>query len=250
MADLYSSIEKVTRLTALVKGDMFALYDKYYDATSENLFLKDLSDKQWVVILRDKSGRLKGFTTVAMWQRRIEGRPIHAIFSGDTIVESENWGQRALASAWFRLAASIKAADMDIPLYWFLIVKGHRTYRYLPLYFHEYYPAHDRETPGAMKQLMDRLATERFGAAYDAKTGVIRFATSFGQLKPDLATIPEKDAKRAEVAFFLQHNPGYVKGEELVCLAEITSDNLRPLARRIFSRILQTPSELVAIDAD
>ncbi|TDI64780.1 MAG: hypothetical protein E2O89_03660, partial [Alphaproteobacteria bacterium] len=60
MADLYSSIEKVTRLTALVKGDMFALYDKYYDATSENLFLKDLSDKQWVVILRDKSGRLKG----------------------------------------------------------------------------------------------------------------------------------------------------------------------------------------------
>ena len=52
MADLYSNIEKVAALTVQVKSDMFALYNKYYDATSENLFLKDLSDKQWVVILR------------------------------------------------------------------------------------------------------------------------------------------------------------------------------------------------------
>ena len=41
------------------------------------------------------------------------------------------------------------------------------------------------------------------------------------------------------MAFFLRSNPGYLRGEELVCLTELASDNLRPLARRVFEQGLR-----------
>jgi len=39
--------------------------------------------------------------------------------------------------------------------------------------------------------------------------------------------------------FFLRSNPGYTSGDELVCLTELTSGKLRPLARRVFEQGLR-----------
>jgi hypothetical protein len=36
------------------------------------------------------------------------------------------------------------------------------------------------------------------------------------------------------VQFFLQANPGYKVGDELVCLTELSHDNQNPLAARLF----------------
>jgi hypothetical protein len=81
---------------------------------------------------------------------------------------------------------------------------------------------------------MDMLARERFGEDYDAGRGVISFDAPHGHLKTSWAEIPEKDRSRPEVVFFLERNPGYVHGDELVCLTELAPDNLRPLANRLF----------------
>jgi hypothetical protein len=35
------------------------------------------------------------------------------------------------------------------------------------------------------------------------------------------------------VRFFLEKNPGYARGDELVCVAEISPGNMRGLARRM-----------------
>ncbi len=81
---------------------------------------------------------------------------------------------------------------------------------------------------------MHRLAEQRFGAFYDASSGLVRFPQSRGQLKPDWAAPDALELRRPEVRFFLQRNPGYVRGHELVCLSTLEADNLRPLARRLF----------------
>src|SRR3546814_17883638 len=47
--------------------------------------------------------------------------------------------------------------------------------------------------------------------------------------------IPEKDRRRPDVLFFLQRNPGYDQGDELVCLTELSLENQNPLAARIFA---------------
>jgi hypothetical protein len=81
---------------------------------------------------------------------------------------------------------------------------------------------------------MRKLAEERFGDAFDAQSGLIRYPESHGHLTEDCAEANEREAAREDVSFFLRRNPGYRSGHELVCLCELARENLRPLARRLF----------------
>lgn len=218
------------------RSDMFALYNRYYDGTSEELFRRDLAEKQYVIILHDKQDRMQGFSTVAVTEHRFEGKAVRSFFSGDTVVDQLFWGQQTLPAAFLRLSGSVKAEAPEVPLYWFFPVMSQRTYRYLRAFFKVFFPAHDRGTPPRAKALMDLLAGERFGDAYDADRGVISFATSQGHMNPSLAEIPNKVRQKPDVRFFLERNPGYFKGDELVCLAELAPSNLRPLADRLFRK--------------
>jgi hypothetical protein len=213
---------------------MFALFERYYAAASWERFRDDLAGKSHVVMLRDEAGELQGFSTLVAYERRFAGAPIRVLFSGDTVVDERHWGQQALAFAWLRHAGELYARNPQRPLYWFLISKGHRTYRYLPTFAREYYPAPWRTMPRAMRELMDFLARDRFGDAYDGDAGVLRFPTSLGHLREDYAQVPPAHARLPEVEFFLQRNTGYARGDELVCLARLSPENLRPMARRAF----------------
>jgi hypothetical protein len=169
-----------------------------------------------------------------VYERTFDGRPVRVIFSGDTIVDERHWGQQALAFAWLRLAGHLKAARPDVPLYWLLISKGHRTYRYLPTFSRAFHPSPDAATEADLAPLRDFLARDRFGTAYDAAAGVVRFAESRGHLRAEYAEVPETHQRLPEVAFFLARNPGYARGDELVCVCELREDTLRPIARRAF----------------
>lgn len=218
---------------AAQRDAMFALYRRHFDAADRARFHADLADKQEVIEVRDATGTLRGFSTVGCYRREFDGRPLRVLFSGDTVVDEANWGQQALAFGFIRYAAQTQAQS-DEPLYWLLISKGHRTYRYLSAFSIDYAPSPERVTPPDQQRLMDFLARDRYGDAYDARRGVVRFAQSHGHLRADLATVPAIHAHLPEVAYFLERNPGYAQGEELVCLCRIAADNLRPLARRVF----------------
>jgi hypothetical protein len=225
---------EVATLDAAQHEAMYALYARYYDAASRERFLSDLADKRYVVLLHDQAHALQGFSTLAEYQREFDGRTIGVLFSGDTIVDTQHWGQQALAFAWLRLAGRLKARAPERPLYWFLISKGHRTYRFLSAFARQFWPAFDRPTPSRIQALMNALARERFGDDFDAATGVIRFAESRGHLREPFAEVSAAHRRLPEVAFFLARNPGYTRGDELVCLCELAADKLQPLGRRIF----------------
>lgn len=220
-------------LTDAQREAMYALYRRHFDAADPARFQADLDEKQQVIEVRDAGGTLRGFSTVACYRREFDGRPLRVLFSGDTVVDEASWGQQALAFGFIRFAAQTQARS-DEPLYWLLISKGHRTYRYLSAFSIDYAPSPGQATPPQQQRLMDFLARDRFGAAYDTRRGVVRFAESHGHLRADLAGVPAIHAHLPEVAYFLARNPGYAKGEELVCLCRIAADNLRPLARRVF----------------
>lgn len=216
------------------RREMFALYARYYDGTTWARFARDLDDKDRVLLLRDEGGALQGFSTLALYERLFEGVRLRVIFSGDTVVDESHWGQQALAFAWIRLAGNIKAAEPHVPLYWLLISKGHRTYRYLSAFSREFYPAPERATPRSTAGLMAFLARDRFGDAYDEDTGVLRFGESLGHLRDAYAGVSAAQRRLPHVSYFLARNPGYARGEELVCLCELDAGNLRPIARRAF----------------
>ncbi|MEB3830535.1 hypothetical protein [Phormidium sp. CCY1219] len=220
---------------------MYELYRTYYDGTSENFFWNDLSQKDYAILLWNPEGQLGGFSTLSILSRQWEGDRIRAIFSGDTIIHRQYWGEQTLPLAWCRLAGQIKAQHPHTPLYWFLIVKGYRTYRYLPLFAKVFYPTYRYPTPPPMQAIADALATQKFGEYYNPKTGLIRFPTSRGHLRGNWADIKAGIRKKPDVRYFLERNPDYYKGDELVCLMELRESNLRSHARRGFLAGLQHP---------
>lgn len=229
---LHSKTFPVSAITDGLKQRMFEIYSFYYGGTSPDLFFRDLNQKDQVVLLFDDQGQIRGFSTL----RVLEIQNIRTIFSGDTIVENEFWGRNDLAEAWIETAGIIKREAPHIPLYWFLIVKGHRTYRFLNVFSKKYYPAFGWETPPQMREMMNTLAHSYFGESYDPSKGIVRYQESKGHLLEPWAKISEKDLRRPEVQFFLKINPNYFKGEELVCLCELDKDNLKPIAQRYFER--------------
>jgi len=225
---------RVDALDTTTRTRMFDLYHRYYEATSTERFQSDLDAKDEALLLFDRTETLRGFSTLKRLEIEQQAKHCRAIFSGDTIVHHRFWGEQSLAFNWIRRAGAIKAEDPCTPLYWLLIVKGHRTYRYLQAFSRNYYPHWQNETPNSVQSLMDRLGEHLFGPDYSADRGIVSFAHSHGHLRPEWAEPPVEALSRPEVRFFLRRNPGYRRGEELLCLTELSPANLRPLARRVF----------------
>ena len=215
---------------------MYRLFERYYAATSPSAFHADLAAKQHVILLEDELGVVRGFSTLAVDEFEYAGLPRRAVFSGDTIIDQDFWGEQTLAFAWMELAGRLKAQTPDRPLYWFLISKGFRTYRYLPAMARHFYPSWKESTPEELQGVLDLLARTHFGDAYKAAEGVIRFPSSRGQLREPWLAVGERERERADVRFVLDRNPRHGHGEELACITELTVANQRPLARRVFER--------------
>ncbi|MFZ4120224.1 MAG: hypothetical protein ACOYKM_01055 [Caulobacterales bacterium] len=220
-------------LSAADVDAMWSVFVAHYDAVHRDGFDRDLAEKEAVFLMEDEEGLCRGFSTYKVTDGLGPSGPARFIYSGDTIIVPEYWGRNDFALCWLRQAGRI-AARARSPLYWFLIVKGHRTYRYLSAFALEYWPR-PSVTPKAVKLAMDSVATAHFGGEYDAEAGVVRFARPHGHLREDLALPNSTEAARPDVQFFLTANPGYRRGEELVCLCELVPGNLRPLARRAFA---------------
>ena len=225
-------IKPVYALAAADVQRMTALYLAHYDQTTAAIFAADLAAKHEVLLLRH-AGALVGFTTWRVDEGAHNGQAMRVLYSGDTVVHRAHWGQQALAFAWIRRMGELAAQAPAQPLWWLLLVKGHRTYKYLSVFAQRFFPHWQQDEP-ALAQLAAQLAAARFGDDYRADLGIVRFATARGQLRPEYAQPLASEAGKASTQFFLQRNPGYVDGDELVCLCAVTADNMRPLARRLF----------------
>src|SRR5687768_16016157 len=92
-------------------------------------------------------------------------------------------------------------------LFWFLIAKGHRTYRYLPAFALRYFPRRSGPSAQELQPIRDALASHMFGSAFDPVSGIIHFTEPRGNLLPDWAAPTERERRLPEVAYFLRANP-------------------------------------------
>ncbi len=231
---LHSELIPVTRLADSDREAMFGLMVRHYYAIRREQFERDLAAKQWVLLLNDERGVSKGFSTLQVYERQHRGEACRILYSGDTVIDRAHWGEQELAFNWIRLAGHLWAAKQDRRLYWFLISKGHRTFRYLPTFARTFLPHWSNLPTEFESSLLERLAEERFGEHFQRERGIVRFASSQGHLQPDLALISEREQQLDCVRFFLERNPGYADGDELCCLCALQPDNLKPLSRRLF----------------
>jgi len=223
-------IARLLPRSGLTRGDraaMLELMQRHYENVRPDVFHRDLAEKRWVIVVFEPSGRLCGFSTQTLLSAKTPCQPFRALFSGDTIVAREHWGDPALSHAWGRFALSLIDRYGDQPLYWLLLSQGFRTYRFLPLFFHEFYPRHDRPTPRHIQAIIAAVASARYAESYDHSGGVVRSHPLQYRLRQDLGDVQQRSSD-PHVRFFAQQNPGHSSGDELCCLA--------PLARRNFTR--------------
>lgn len=222
------------RLHERDRQSMFELLRRYFDGVDRTQFEADLGGKNWVILLYDlQTGCLRGFSTLLLYDTRAQGRRWSIIYSGDTIVEPTAWRNVSLAQAGMGALCHLRNLYGKDPIHWLLLASGYRTYRYLPVFWREFYPRHDAPTPAAVSELLDELAQQRFGRQYDAAHGIVRFDKP-QRLKEHLSQIPAGRRRDPHVAFFERANRGHLRGDELVCFTELAEANLTCAGRRVW----------------
>ena len=193
---------------------MFSLMEEYFDGVTPELFLCDLAEKNWIVLL-EEAGRIRGFTTLLVQ----EG----VAHSGDTIVHRDAWGSSVLARTWLEAIRKLR------PQYWLLITSGFRTYRFLPVFWKEFWPRHDAvERPA----LLEALARQRYGCRY--ADGIVRFQHP-QLLRQGLSDVPPGRFGNPHVDFFVRANPRHAHGDELVCLCPLSAENQTAAGRKVLA---------------
>jgi hypothetical protein len=229
---LTGRVRTVDDITRPEREAMYALMAEHYANVTPERFAADLAEKQWVLEVHDASGDLRGFSTQMLLSVKLDGRRTRALFSGDTIVHRDDWGQTALTQQWGRFALSLMDQFCGDPLYWFLISKGYKTYRFLPVFFHEFYPRYDRPTPARIQTLVANLAYGKFGDAFDG-VEIIKAEPDGCRLLPGVAELAPGRLQDPHVRFFQDRNPQHEQGDELCCLAPLTPENFTAAANRV-----------------
>lgn len=223
----------VAQLERPVIDAMWRLYEDHYDHVDRATFERDLAEKQYVFLGRDRcSGEVVGFSTALFYRQRHGGRMAGIYFSGDTIIHPRYWGQRALHTTVFASLLRWKLRHPATPLYWYLICSGYRTYLTLVRNFPNHWPHHARLTPPAIAGLIDAVSRARYGDAWKADRGVIAFSGPQPVVRQQTAPFTEDVLALPEVAFFVRANPGHLDGDELAMLARVDLAAIGAVARR------------------
>ena len=212
-------------------AQLYTLYQTYYGGTTPELFCRDLQEKDQILILQDNQAPI-GFTTLKIIHSQHQNQPIRAIFSGDTIIRHQYWGSQTLPLAWCELVGKIQAQQPHIPLYWLLIVKGDRTYRYLNVFSKQYYPNRKTPPPPPPQNQKHNQPPQPHGAPYLTHNPIQHNPPTQGHLKARWHN--SAAGRNPEAQFFAEKNPHYQQGDELVCLTLLDAGNLKSFALRGF----------------
>jgi hypothetical protein len=230
-----SAVVPVTAIDPDARAEMLALMDAHYQGVTAASFAADLDEKAAAILLR-RGHELVGFSTLTRLDATVRGMAVTAYFSGDTIVRADAQGYSALARAWgrhvFEQADVLRRDDPARRVYWLLISAGYKTYRFLPLFFRRFLPAHDRAPDPFEREAAERLASKRFGGRFDPASGIVRLEHPT-PLRPGVSELTDARLRDPHVRFFLHANPGHARGDELVCLTAVEHGNLTPAGRRM-----------------
>jgi hypothetical protein len=227
------NIVKRKNVTPPERAEMYSIFSRYYDNVEHSRFENDLERKTWIIQLRNHDQRIVGFSTLLTYEHSGSSGPAVIIYSGDTIIDSPYRLNGSLAGAFGHFLLRTIEEHRNTSVYWLLTTKGVRTYRFLPVFFKDFFPVFDQQTPDNIKLLIDEVAEKKFGTNYSPDTQVV---SHHG--KRDRLSVSEHDPlllKRSDphIDYFVQKNPGYNNGDELVCLTEMSEKNLNSRGWRV-----------------
>lgn len=226
---------------------MYSIFLCYYENTELDTFINDMSRKTGVFMLQRRTdGQIVGFSTVAKMDMKVDGKLIKGVFSGDTIIEQEYWGSRALPLAFSMYLMRTVLRHPLTPVFWLLISKGYKTYLLMANNFFRFYP-HPKNKYQEYKPLVIEYCQRLFPGYYNASSGVLDFGDSYQRLKDSVAPITDVVRKASPAAaFFEECNPEWKRGTELPCIGRAGLSDLFRYFFRYWNKVWRKPSKGLA----
>ena len=210
----------IASVTPAQRTRLWTLFSEAYEDVNEAVFLADFASKDHVILLDD--GELQGFSTLREVEVDLDGRVHLGMFSGDTVVAQQYWGDRTLGRAFLSHLFWRRLRALHRPYWWILISKGYKTYLMMANNFPVHWPRLESATPPEVLPVMSEFGGALFGASYHADSGIVRWDEPHGRLRPGVADITPGLAETVpRVGFFEAQNPGWSRGDELFCLARM-----------------------------
>lgn len=221
--------------------EMYDIFEKYYHNTQVRTFKNDLDKKNGAFILREKkTKRIVGFSTILKMKMRINGKRIVGIFSGDTIVEDKYWGKNPLNTIMVKYLVRQLFTHPFVPVYWFLISKGYKTYLLLANNFVHYFP-HYKKDHSRLSDVADAYSRYLFCDYYNEKKRILDFGRDYQSLKGGVAEITAEMCELyPKIAFFNEKNPTWDRGTELPCVGLV---NWTTICHRVFIKPFKKPAK-------
>lgn len=232
---IYARYCPIERISINDVKQMYDVFSQYYEHTSVETFLADLSKKNGVILIRTRrQKRVVGFSTIVNMKFNVGENRGRGVFSGDTIIEKDYWGNSALQMAFYRYVIRQKFKSPSTPVFWLLISKGYKTYLLLANNFVTYYPNPENrysELDAVVRSYCDEL----FPGHFDPKRGLLDFGETAQRLRDDVADISDDLRSRyPKIRFFEKRNPTWDQGTELPCVGVI---NFRALTSFAFKSL-------------
>ncbi len=210
---------------------MWRLVQEAYDGATETHFVDDLFEKSHVILLRSSDGELQGFSTLQVTDHICDGKSFRAVFSGDTVLRETYWGNGHLARAFGAYILKVRLKTLftrpKTTVYWFLLSKGFKTYLIMANNFPRHFPHVDRVTPPIEDKIRHHYYLQKYQSSkcrYDSRTGILVPELSRRmRLKKGVASPPAELGGHAKIEYFVRLNPNWAKGEELACIAKVST---------------------------
>lgn len=208
-------VDAIARRYLELEGDWFA---RRLRACDEVLLYRDTT-----------SGRVVGTTTLDIVDLDHEGRRVRVLYTGAVVIDAEARGrgllQRAgLASVWRHGLWTTRS------VYWFCECDNFRAYR-SSMGYARAWPRRDVETPPVERRLYEALCRRLFGETWSPETGTCAPIEGRVLKRAVAQATPEVLAADPDVAYFVERNPGYLRGEALPILVPLDALNWLALGR-------------------
>ena len=232
MSKIIGTLEPVWSCRPEVKQACFELLSRHFQGVTWKQFNTDFHEKQYVALLR-KSDRIVGFSTMTILPIFLSsGHVMNIAFSGDTIVEFEDRNTTELGkslASFFREAISVHG---DGNVWYVLISKGWRTYKALEFMFYCFAPHSHQKLSILEREVIVGFGKEKYPSRFNEKNLIIKALDGDQKLQPNS---PDLKVPPSELGtFFIERNPGFADGDELVCVSRLSYDNFTERFKRCF----------------
>ena len=229
-----TTLQATTEVTPAQWDEIWTLTEEFYDV--DRAYAEaELRQRQSIATFR-MNDSLLGMAAIDVHPTEFRGRKLVVISNAHVLIREAWRGRNLLQKLGARVFLATRLRYPFRPIYWFFDTFSYKSYLLLPRNFRQFWPRYEEPTPEPRAALIDQLATQTYGAAWNPERGVV-VRSGQKRLRSTAAPLVLGAGVDPALEFFARANPGHPDGDMLVCLCPLTLSNWLSLARKALQRL-------------